>query len=85
MIFWCMIKFHKHERNGMTLEEYFEDKPRGSKIALARHLGVTKQWMAAIITGRGLASAEVCAAIERYTKGKVLRATLRPDLFGELK
>ena len=69
----------------MTLEEFFEDKPRGSKITLARLLGVTKQWMAAIITGRGLASAEVCVAIERYTKGKVLRATLRPDIFGDIK
>lgn len=85
MILWCMIKFHLHEGIAMTLEEFFEDKPRGSKITLARHLNITKQWMAAIITGRGLANAEVCAAIERYTKGKVLRATLRPDIFGELK
>jgi len=69
----------------MTLKEFFENKPRGSKIELARHLGITKQWMAAIITGRGLASAEVCVAIERYTRGKVLRATLRPDIFGEIK
>jgi len=69
----------------MTLEQFFENKPRGSKIELARHLGITKQWMAAIITGRGLASAEVCVAIERFTRGKVLRATLRPDIFGEIK
>jgi DNA-binding transcriptional regulator YdaS (Cro superfamily) len=80
-----MMDFHKQKGVTMTLEQFFADKPRGAKIALARHLGITKQWMAAIITGRGLASAEVCAAIERYTKGKVLRATLRPDLFGELK
>lgn len=69
----------------MTLEEFFENKPRGSKIELARHLGITKQWMAAIITGRGLASAEVCVAIERFTRGKVLRTTLRPEIFGEIK
>jgi hypothetical protein len=69
----------------MTLEEFFEHKPRGSKIKLARHLRITKQWMAAIITGRGLASAGVCFQIERYTNGEVLRATLRPDLFGEMK
>ena len=69
----------------MTLEEFFENKPRGSKIQLARHLGITKQWMAALITGRGLASAEVFVAIERYTRGRVLRATLRPDIFGEIK
>ena len=69
----------------MTLEEFFEDKPRGSKIKLARDLGITKQWMAAIITGRGLASAGVCFQIERFTTGAVLRTTLRPDLFGEIK
>ena len=69
----------------MTLDEFFEHKPRGSKIKLARQLGITKQWMAAIISGRGLASAGVCAQIERFTNGEVLRTTLRPDLFGEIK
>lgn len=33
----------------MTLEEYFRDKPRGSKIELANKLGVSKTWMSLIV------------------------------------
>jgi DNA-binding transcriptional regulator YdaS (Cro superfamily) len=69
----------------MTLTEYFEDKPRGAKIAMARKLNVSKTWISLIISGRQLASPALCGAIERYTKGQVKRATLRPDIFGELK
>jgi DNA-binding transcriptional regulator YdaS (Cro superfamily) len=64
----------------MTLQNYFSDKPRGAKSALARDLGVTKTWMSLVISGRALPSAGLCFEIERLTG--VSRATLRPDLFG---
>jgi DNA-binding transcriptional regulator YdaS (Cro superfamily) len=73
------------ENDCMTLIEFFEDKPRGAKIAMARKLNVSKTWMSLIISGRELASPELSGAIERYTKGQVKRTTLRPDIFGDLK
>ena len=69
----------------MTLSEFFETKPRGAKLAMATKLGVSKTWMSLVISGRALASPELCGAIERYTKGQVKRKTLRPDIFGDLK
>ena len=66
----------------MTLQDYFSDKPRGSKAALARDLGITKTWLSLIISGRSLPSAGLCQEIERRTG--VSRATLRPDLFGAI-
>jgi DNA-binding transcriptional regulator YdaS (Cro superfamily) len=69
----------------MTLSDFFEDKPRGAKLAMATKLGVSKTWMSLVISGRALASPELSVAIERYTKGHVKRKTLRPDIFGDLK
>ena len=69
----------------MTLIEYFEDKPRGAQIALARQLGVSKTWMSQIVNGRHVPSAGLALMIEKFTNGKVKRKTLRPDLFGEIK
>jgi len=66
----------------MVLKEYFKDKPRGSKSMLARDLGVSRTWLALIISGRRRPSAALCVKIERYTG--VLRQNLRPDLFGGL-
>ena len=69
----------------MTLTEFFEAKPRGAKIAMAKKLGVSKTWLSLVISGRQMPSPELSGAIERYTKGLVKRTTLRPDIFGELK
>lgn len=69
----------------MTLIEFFETKPRGSKLSMAKKLGVSKTWMSLIISGRAVASPELSVAIERFTKGQVKRKTLRPDIFGDLK
>lgn len=66
----------------MTLQDYFSDKPRGTKAALARDLGITKTWLSLIISGRALPSAGLCQEIERRTG--VPRAYLRPDLFGAI-
>jgi DNA-binding transcriptional regulator YdaS (Cro superfamily) len=69
----------------MTLDEFFATKPRGAKLEMANKIGVSKTWMSLIISGRKLASPELSGAIERYTKGRVKRAVLRPDIFGDLK
>lgn len=69
----------------MTLEKYFQNKPRGSKIAMARALGISKTWLSLVISGRQGASPELCVAIERYTKGAVSRRNLRPDVFGDIR
>jgi DNA-binding transcriptional regulator YdaS (Cro superfamily) len=69
----------------MTLTEFFQFKPRGSKLAMAKQLGISKTWMSLVIADRALASPELSAAIERYTKGLVTRKVLRPDIFGSLK
>jgi DNA-binding transcriptional regulator YdaS (Cro superfamily) len=73
------------ENNHMTLTEFFEDKQRGAKLAMARKLDISKTWLSLVISGRALASPELSGAIERYTKGQVKRTTLRPDIFGDLK
>jgi DNA-binding transcriptional regulator YdaS (Cro superfamily) len=80
-----MMQLNYTEMTCMTLTEYFESKPRGAKLAMATKLGVSKTWMSLIISGRKLASPELSGAIERYTKGQVKRAVLRPDIFGDLK
>ena len=69
----------------MTLTEFFENKPRGAKIAMARKLRVSKTWLSLLISGREVPSPELSGSIEKYTNGLVKRATLRPDIFGELK
>lgn len=68
----------------MTLIKYFKDKPRGSKVGLARKLGISKTWMALIINGQKSPSAALSTEIERATRGLVTRNDLRPDLFGRL-
>ena len=73
----------KQERNPMTLKEYFANKPRGSTIAMARTLGISKTWFSLIVTGRQLPSPELARDIELHTGRKVKRAELRPDIFGK--
>jgi DNA-binding transcriptional regulator YdaS (Cro superfamily) len=65
----------------MTLVEYFEKKPHGSKAEMAKTLGITRTWMSLVISGRELPSPELAVGIEKYTKGKVKRKVLRPDIF----
>ena len=67
----------------MTLQEFFQDKPRGAKIAMARKLGVSKTWFSLVVTGRELPSPELARDIELHTGRKVKRAELRPDIFGK--
>ena len=67
----------------MTLMEFFEGKPRGAKIELARKLGISKTWLSLVISGRQLPSPELARDIEINTGRKVKRADLRPDIFGK--
>lgn len=69
----------------MTLQEYFADKPYGSKAAMAQALGISRTWMGQIINLRKVPSAEISLQIERLTNGQVRRVDLRPDLFVEVK
>lgn len=69
----------------MTLKEYFADKPRGSKADMAKALGVSRTWMALMVSGLRVPSPSLALEIERLTQGQVKRVDLRPDLFGEVK
>ncbi len=69
----------------MTLKEYLETIPRGAKLEMAKKLGISKTWMALIISGREVPSAGLAVNIHQITKGKVSREELRPDLFGALQ
>lgn len=68
----------------MTLKEYFLDRPRGAKAAMAASMGVSRTWIALLISGRRLPGAELALAIHRYTNGEVSKQELRPDLFGDI-
>lgn len=69
----------------MTLRQYFDGKPHGSKAEMAKALGISRTWMSLIINNLRLASPELALEIERQTNGEVRRVDLRPDLFGEVK
>lgn len=67
----------------MTLQEFFSDKPRGSKTAFAKRVNVSKTWLSLVISGRELPSPKLAFDIELATGRKVKRAELRPDVFGK--
>jgi hypothetical protein len=69
----------------MTLIEYFQDKPRGSKVKFAKEVNVSKTWLSLVINGLRIPSAELSVDIEKASKGKVTRKELRPDIFGKLR
>ena len=65
----------------MTLIEFFTKKDHGAKSEMAAALGITRTWLSQIINGSRLPSATLSIDIEKYTKGKVSRKVLRPDIF----
>ena len=67
----------------MHLNEYFKTQPYGQKAELARRLGITKQWMSEILSGRQAPTAMMAVEIERATG--VSRKLLRPDVFGDVE
>jgi DNA-binding transcriptional regulator YdaS (Cro superfamily) len=66
----------------MTLQEFFKDQPYGSKAAMAKELNVSKTWLSLIIAKKTNPSPALAVAISRFTKNKVPRNILRPDIFG---
>lgn len=69
----------------MTWEQYFKNKPRGSKALMAKNLGITRTWLSLLIGGRVQCSPELACQIERLTLREIKRRDLRPDLFGAVK
>ena len=66
----------------MNLRHYFSEEPRGAKIEMARHLGITAEWLSKLISGKVQPSPALAKRIEEATQGLVTREDLRPDLFG---
>ena len=66
----------------MNLQHYFSEEPRGAKIEMARHLGITAEWLSKLISGKVQPSPALAKRIEEATQGLVTREDLRPDLFG---
>lgn len=69
----------------MKLNDYFLDKPYGSKAALAAAIGISKTWMSQLVTGREQCSPALALKIEKATNGAVTREDLLPELFGRLQ
>jgi DNA-binding transcriptional regulator YdaS (Cro superfamily) len=70
-----------HKDNKMTLTEYFSTEPRGAKLEMAEHLGITPTWLSLLMSGRKRASPLLCVKIEEATQQLVTKKELRPDLF----
>jgi DNA-binding transcriptional regulator YdaS (Cro superfamily) len=66
----------------LNLAEYFSEEPRGAKIEMARHLGISAEWMSKLIAKKVKPSPVLARAIEDATCRMVTRKDLRPDLFG---
>jgi DNA-binding transcriptional regulator YdaS (Cro superfamily) len=66
----------------MKLNDFFTHQPHGSKAAMAKALGISKTWLSLIITEKEMPSPTLAVAISNYTKNKVKRQVLRPDIFG---
>ena len=58
-------------------------KLAGSQSKLASAIGISQQGVSYILNQAGTISAEVAVAIERFSKGKIKKSELRPDIFGD--
>ena len=65
----------------MTLQEYFKDLPRGAKADMAKAMNISRTWISLIISGRKRCSVTLAIGISHYTKNKVSKKVLRPDIF----
>ena len=63
----------------MKLREYFELKPRGERLILAKEIGCNPTYLSHCSTGRRIPSAKLSIAIENATKGLVTKYDLRKD------
>lgn len=57
---------------------------RGSRDGFARKVDVSDVYLRRLLVGMERPSVDLCARIERETQGRVTRADLRPDIFGDL-
>lgn len=55
----------------------------GSQSKLARALGISQQGVSYIINHAQSVPVEVAVGIHRLTNGKISKADLRPDIFGD--
>lgn len=69
----------------MTLQEYFATLPKGSQVAFAKRLGISKTWMTLITNGHEVPSPALATLIQQMTNGAVTREELRPDIYGVIK
>jgi len=58
-------------------------KEAGSQSKLAEVLGISQQGVSYIINHADTVSAEIALRIDKFTKGKIRKADLRPDIFGD--
>lgn len=58
-------------------------QPRGSRVEFARRVDVSDVHLRRLLVGMMRPSVELCIRIERETEGRVTRADLRPDIFGD--
>jgi plasmid maintenance system antidote protein VapI len=61
----------------MTLKEYFDNKPRGSKAEMCRTLGITKSWLSLIIANKKVPGKSLAIIISMYTDNAVTLEDLR--------
>ena len=71
----------KLQSPAMNLQEYFSEEPLGAKVEMARHLGISAEWMSKLISRKAKPSPLLSRKIEEATQGLVTRKDLRPDLF----
>jgi len=77
----CGMHYQHLARTTMTLTEYFSTEPRGAKLEMAEHLGITPTWLSLLMSGKKKASPLLCVRIEEATQQLVSKKDLRPDLF----
>ena len=65
----------------MTLSEYFQTLPRGSKTSMCEELKITRTWLSLLCSNRRRPSPALSVAISKYTRNAVSTKELRPDLF----
>lgn len=65
----------------MTLKEFFATQGHGAKAKMAKDLTISKTWLSLVINGQKLPSPALAVAISAYTKNKVAKKVLRPDIF----
>lgn len=55
----------------------------GSQSKLAEGIGLSQQGVSYLLTKSKSVSVEIAVAIDRFTKGKISKRALRPDIFGD--